>query len=126
MSPRRGHYESTDIGRVISACLAYGPTLVIVQFPNHFDPVPITVVAFILALVCIIFHVRSSSDTNHPILQWQFCLYEWSNGYFESRELGSSHMLDKYKAHLAGLKELHTVAPRRFLKLQDEWTQYVK
>jgi hypothetical protein len=53
-------------------------------------------------------------------------LGEWSKGYFESRELGTSHMLDKYEAHLAGLKELRAVAPRRFLKLQDEWTQYVK
>jgi hypothetical protein len=51
MSPRRGHYESANIGRVIAACLAYGPTSVIVQFPDYFDPLPITVVAFILALV---------------------------------------------------------------------------
>jgi hypothetical protein len=51
MSPRRGHYESSDIGRVIGACLAYGPTSVIVQFLDYFDPIPITVVAFILALV---------------------------------------------------------------------------
>ncbi|QRV95466.1 hypothetical protein RhiJN_23484 [Ceratobasidium sp. AG-Ba] len=107
MSPRSGHYESPHIGRVIGAGLGYGPTSVIVQFPEYFENMPITVVAFMLAL-------------------WQFCLEEWSNGYWESRELGAAHMLDKYEAHLAGLKELRSVAPRRFQRLQDEWSAYIR
>ncbi|QRV76878.1 Formin-like protein 20 [Ceratobasidium sp. AG-Ba] len=107
MSPRNGHYESPHIGRVIGAGLGYGPTSVIVQFPEYFENMPITVVAFMLAL-------------------WQFCLEEWSNGYWESRELGAAHMLDKYEAHLAGLKELRSVAPRRFQRLQDEWSAYIR
>ncbi|QRV99082.1 hypothetical protein RhiJN_27101 [Ceratobasidium sp. AG-Ba] len=102
MSPRSGHYESPHLGRVIGAGLGHGPTSVIVQFPEYFENMPITVVAFMLAL-------------------WQFCLEEWSNGYWQSRELGTAHMLDKYEAHLAGLKELRSVAPRRFKRLQDEW-----
>jgi hypothetical protein len=65
MSPRRGHYESANIGRVIGACLAYGPTSVIVQFPDYFDPIPITVVAFILALVRLFLLIRSIPHANH-------------------------------------------------------------
>ncbi|QRV93926.1 LON domain serine protease [Ceratobasidium sp. AG-Ba] len=107
MSPRSGHYESPHLGRVIGAGLGHGPTSVIVQFPEYFENMPITVVAFMLAL-------------------WQFCLEEWSNGYWQSRELGTAHMLDKYEAHLAGLKELRSVAPRRFKWLQDEWSAYIR
>ncbi|KAG9094268.1 hypothetical protein FRC06_010997 [Ceratobasidium sp. 370] len=106
-SPRRGHYESPHIPRLIGAAFFYGPTSVGVQFPQYFEEMPLTIVAFVLAV-------------------WQFCLEEWLNGWFESHELGTSHMLDKYEAHLAGLKELRAVAPRRLHRLQDEWSAYVK
>ncbi|KAG9074391.1 hypothetical protein FRC06_010727 [Ceratobasidium sp. 370] len=33
-------------------------------------------------------------------------------------------MLDKYKAHLAGLKDLRNVAPRRLQHLQEGWFEY--
>ncbi|KAG8716828.1 hypothetical protein FRC08_008739 [Ceratobasidium sp. 394] len=106
-SPRRGHYENPEIAHLIGATLFYSPSAVGLQFPDYFDEMPLTVVAFILAV-------------------WQFCLEEWSNGWFESRDLGMSHMLNKYEAHLAGLKELHAVAPRRLHGLQDQWSTYAK
>jgi hypothetical protein len=34
-------------------------------------------------------------------------------------------MHEKYKAQLAGLKELHDVAPRCMNWLQNEWRDYV-
>ncbi|GAB1527149.1 hypothetical protein RhiTH_010324 [Rhizoctonia solani] len=96
-NPRQGHYKSPDIRRVIGSVLAYGPSSVVLQFPEYFlgkDGIPITVVAFILAL-------------------WQFCLEEWKGRYWESKELSAGYMLDKYKAHLAGLKKLRLIAPLR-------------
>ncbi|KAF8601918.1 hypothetical protein BDV93DRAFT_509755 [Ceratobasidium sp. AG-I] len=101
-SPRKGHYESPHLARFIAAGLFHGPTSVGVQFPEFFEEMPLTVVAFILAL-------------------WQFGLEEWSPGWFQPKELGASYMLDKYEAHLAGLKSLRDVAPRRMFKLQQEW-----
>ncbi|KAF8594470.1 hypothetical protein BDV93DRAFT_515750 [Ceratobasidium sp. AG-I] len=106
-SPRKGHYESPHLARFIAAGLFHGPTSVGVQFPEFFEEMPLTVVAFILAL-------------------WQFGLEEWSPGWFQPKELGASYMLDKYEAHLAGLKELRNVAPRRMSKLQQEWRKYTK
>ncbi|KAG9101533.1 hypothetical protein FRC06_002951 [Ceratobasidium sp. 370] len=104
-SPRRGHYESPNIPRMIGAALFYGLTSVGVQFPEFFEEMPLTIVAFILAV-------------------WQFCLEEWSKGYFVAKELGAAHMLDKYEAQLAGLKDLRNVTPRRMAKLQREWYNY--
>ncbi|KAF8756695.1 hypothetical protein RHS01_04272 [Rhizoctonia solani] len=64
-NPCQGHYKSPDIGHVIGSVLAYGPSSVVLQFLEYFlgkDGIPITVVAFILAL-------------------WQFCLEEWKGRY---------------------------------------------
>ncbi|KAG8716654.1 hypothetical protein FRC08_009077 [Ceratobasidium sp. 394] len=104
-SPRQGHYESPDIPRMIGAALFHGPTSVGVQFPEFFEEMPLTVVAFIMAI-------------------WQFCLEEWSRGYFVAQELSAAHMLDKYEAQLAGLKDLRSIAPRRMSRLQMEWYEY--
>ncbi|KAG9088020.1 hypothetical protein FRC06_002258 [Ceratobasidium sp. 370] len=106
-SPRDSHYENPDIACCIAAAFFYAPSAVGLQFPDYFDEMPLTIVAFILAI-------------------WQFCLEEWSSGYFESRDLGASHMLDKYEAHLAGLKALRDVAPQRLSDLQTDWRDYTK
>ncbi|KAF8760052.1 hypothetical protein RHS01_02173 [Rhizoctonia solani] len=45
-------------------------------------------------------------SSSRSISLWQFCLEEWKGGYWESKELSAGYMLDKYKAHLAGLKKL--------------------
>jgi hypothetical protein len=54
----------------------------------------------------------------------QFCLEEWRDGYFVSRDLGAANMLDRYEAHLTGLKDLREIAPRRMFHLQNEWIDY--
>ena len=61
-------------------------------------------------------------------LQMQFCIEEWSNGWFEPKDLSAGNMLDKYEAHLFGLKEALAVAPGRILELQGNlftFAQYV-
>ncbi|KAG9084311.1 hypothetical protein FRC06_004130 [Ceratobasidium sp. 370] len=106
-SPRGGHYENPEIAHLIGATLFYSPSTIRLQFPDYFDEMPLTVVAFILTVL-------------------QFCLEEWSNGWFKSPDLGTSHMLNKYEAHLARLKELCAVAPRHLHNLQDQWSTYAK
>ncbi|KAG9075915.1 hypothetical protein FS749_012356 [Ceratobasidium sp. UAMH 11750] len=106
-SPREGHYESPHLARFIAAALFYAPSSVGVQFPDYFKRMPLTIVAFVLAV-------------------WQFCLEEWSNGWYESRDLGASFMLDKYEAHLAGLKDLEEVAPERMEELRKQWAKYAQ
>ncbi|KAG9086165.1 hypothetical protein FRC06_003243, partial [Ceratobasidium sp. 370] len=48
-SPRGGHYENPEIAHLIGAALFYSPSAVGLQFPDYFDEMPLTVVAFILA-----------------------------------------------------------------------------
>ncbi|KAG9079828.1 hypothetical protein FRC06_007423, partial [Ceratobasidium sp. 370] len=103
--PRKGHYENVLLARCIAAAFFYGPNSVGVLFPDYFEDMPLTIVAFILAII-------------------QFCLEEWSDGYFVSRDLGAGNMLDKYEAHLTGLKDFRKAAPRRLEKLQDGWFEY--
>lgn len=54
----------------------------------------------------------------------QFCIEEWPNGWFDSIDLSAGNMLDKYEAHLTGLKEAHAAAPRRVACLQTDWLDY--
>ncbi|KAG9094155.1 hypothetical protein FRC06_011110 [Ceratobasidium sp. 370] len=103
--PRRGHYEHIDLAHCIAAAFFYGPNAVGVLFPDYFEDMPLTVIAFVLAVM-------------------QFCIEEWSDGYFASRDLGTANMLEKYEAHLAGLKDLRKVAPRRLERLQEGWFEY--
>ncbi|QRV91330.1 hypothetical protein RhiJN_19348 [Ceratobasidium sp. AG-Ba] len=103
--PRRGHYESEHIARCIAAALFQGPNSVGVLYPDYFEDMPLTVVAFILAMM-------------------QYCIEEWQTGYFVNGDLGAAKMLDKYESHLAGLKGLQAVAPRRTEKLQLGWANY--
>ncbi|KAG8685288.1 hypothetical protein FRC08_013209 [Ceratobasidium sp. 394] len=103
--PRRGHYEHIDVAHCIAAAFFYGPNAVGVLFPDYFEDMPLTIVAFILAIM-------------------QFCIEEWSDGYFVGRDLGASNMLEKYEGHLAGLKDLRKVAPRRLQRLQEGWFEY--
>ncbi|QRV97814.1 hypothetical protein RhiJN_25833 [Ceratobasidium sp. AG-Ba] len=103
--PRRGHYESEHITRCIAAALFQGPNSVGVLYPDYFEDMPLTVIAFILAMM-------------------QYCIEEWQTRYFVNGDLGAAKMLDKYESHLAGLKGLQAVAPRRTAKLQQGWANY--
>ncbi|KAF8593152.1 hypothetical protein BDV93DRAFT_566853 [Ceratobasidium sp. AG-I] len=76
------------------------------MFPDYFMDMPLTVVAFPLAL-------------------WQFCIEEWSNGWHQNGDLGTAAMREKYESQLAGLKELRDIAPKRIEKLQEQWRKYV-
>ncbi|CAE6452341.1 unnamed protein product [Rhizoctonia solani] len=76
------------------------------MYPDYFQDMPITVVAFVLAM-------------------WLYCMEQWENGRRQNGDLGMAAMREKYEAQLAGLKELRRVAPRRLRRLQSEWRNYV-
>ncbi|KAG8712365.1 hypothetical protein FRC08_014691 [Ceratobasidium sp. 394] len=104
--PRQGHYESPELSRAIAITFFQGPSSVGMMFPDYFRDMPLTAVAFVLAI-------------------WQFCIEEWSNGWHQNGDLGMAAMREKYEGHLAGLKELRDIAPRRMAKLQKKWRKYV-
>ncbi|KAG9100784.1 hypothetical protein FRC06_003742 [Ceratobasidium sp. 370] len=105
--PRKGHYKSPDLAHAITVTFFHGPSAVGMMFPDYFRDMPLTIVAFVLAI-------------------WQFCIEEWSNGWHQNGDLGMAAMREKYEAHLAGLKELREIAPRRMAKLQTKWRKYVE
>ncbi|KAB5588225.1 Formin-like protein 20 [Ceratobasidium theobromae] len=105
-NPHGGDYEHPEIGHCIALALFHSSSAVGVIFPDYFLDMPLTAVAFALAI-------------------WQFCLEEWVNGWRQNCDLGMGAMRDKYEAQLAGLKELRDVAPRRMNRLQNEWRDYV-
>ncbi|EUC57341.1 hypothetical protein RSOL_219290, partial [Rhizoctonia solani AG-3 Rhs1AP] len=105
-TPRYGDYEHPEIGHCIALVIFYGPNSVGVMYPDYFRDMPLTVVAFALAI-------------------WQFCLEEWSNGWRQNGDLGMGAMREKYEAQLVGLKALREAAPRRMARLQDQWRDYV-
>ncbi|CAE7174718.1 unnamed protein product [Rhizoctonia solani] len=104
--PRQGDYEHPEIGHCIALVIFYGPNSVGVLYPEYFREMPLTAVAFCLAI-------------------WQFCLEEWASGWRQNGDLGAGAMREKYEAQLAGLKELRRIAPRRMSRLQNEWRDYV-
>jgi hypothetical protein len=93
------------VNELIAAALFSGASSVGVLFPEYFTPFRVTTVAYVFATV-------------------QFCLEEWSSGQWVSESLGAVNMLEKYEAHLFGLKEFCAVAPRRFRKLSNGWREF--
>ncbi|KAF8754468.1 hypothetical protein RHS01_06101 [Rhizoctonia solani] len=93
----KGDYKNPNIGRCVALAFFHSPGLVGVMYPDYFQEMPITIVAFALAI----------------------------NGWRQNGNLGMAAMREKYKAQLAGLKELCKVAPRRLRQLQMEWRDYV-
>ncbi|KAG9127158.1 hypothetical protein FRC07_000416 [Ceratobasidium sp. 392] len=104
--PRTGHYKHPNIGHCIAASLFYGPNSPGALFPDYMEDMPLTLVVFILTLV-------------NAILRQGVV-----GRYFVSCNLGALKMLNKYKAHLAGLKDLRKVAPRLVVDLQNRWFEY--
>ncbi|KAF8598796.1 hypothetical protein BDV93DRAFT_526511 [Ceratobasidium sp. AG-I] len=100
-SPRSGHYENEEIFNALAAGLFNGPNSVGALFEEYFERMPLPVVAFILAMM-------------------QFCIEEWSNRWFEPKDLSAGNMLDKYEAHLFSLKEALAVAPGRITDPQAD------
>ncbi|KAG8729428.1 hypothetical protein FRC11_008798 [Ceratobasidium sp. 423] len=104
-SPRYGDYEHPEIAHCIALVVFYGPNSMGVMYPDYFRDMPLTVVAFALAI-------------------WQFCIEEWSNGWHQNGDLGMGAMREKYEAQLAGLKALRDAAPRWMSRLQNHWQDY--
>ncbi|KAG9096298.1 hypothetical protein FRC06_008817 [Ceratobasidium sp. 370] len=109
--PAYGHYESNALSQAIAVALFSNPTSVGVTFRNYFDPMPLTTVAFVLA-----------NDIDY--LQVQFCIEEYEHGQYQPHDLNAADMLNKYVAHLRGLKEARAGAKARMLRLQQEWFDY--
>ncbi|KAG8719935.1 hypothetical protein FRC08_001596 [Ceratobasidium sp. 394] len=105
--PRKGHYESPELAHAIAVTFFQGPSSAGMMYPDYFRDMPLTVIAFVLAI-------------------WQFCIEEWSNGWHQRGDLGMAAMREKYEGHLAGLKELRDIAPKRVAKLQKKWREYVE
>ncbi|KAJ1299967.1 hypothetical protein OPQ81_003816 [Rhizoctonia solani] len=104
-NPREGDYEHPELGHCISLAIFHGANSVGVLYSDYFRDVLLPIIAFCL-------------------MMWQFCIKEWANGWHQNGDLGMGVMHEKYEAQLAGLKELHEVAPRHMNWLQDEWRDY--
>ncbi|KAG9083679.1 hypothetical protein FS749_005841, partial [Ceratobasidium sp. UAMH 11750] len=104
-NPMYGHYESSLLTKAIAAALFGGPNSVGVTFRDYFEPMPLTAVAFILA-------------------NMQFCIEEWETGQWVPRDLSTSDMLNKYVAHLRGLKEARAAARGRMARSQGHWFDF--
>ncbi|KAG8788551.1 hypothetical protein FRC12_014431 [Ceratobasidium sp. 428] len=103
--PPYGPYESDFVHQALAVSLFYGPTAPATSFRNYYQPMPETAVAFVLANV-------------------QFCLEEYDTGRHQARDLNASDMLNKYVAHLRGLKVARRTAKKRFARLAQEWFDY--
>ncbi|KAG8700538.1 hypothetical protein FRC09_005894 [Ceratobasidium sp. 395] len=103
--PPYGHYESTLLTHAIAATMFGHPGAVGVVYQNYFNPIPLVTVAFVLAIT-------------------QFCLEEWRTGQFKPRDLSMTDLLNKYVAHLRGLKEARAAAHLRMERLQQHWFDF--
>ncbi|KAG8730558.1 hypothetical protein FRC12_020197 [Ceratobasidium sp. 428] len=100
--PVYGHYEGKIVSQAIAVALFSGPSSVGVTFRDYFDPMPLTAVAFVLANL-------------------QFCIEEYETGHYQARDLSAANMLNKYVAHLRGLKAARLAAKSRMSRLAQDW-----
>ncbi|KAG8732766.1 hypothetical protein FRC10_000616 [Ceratobasidium sp. 414] len=103
--PPYGHYKGDALSLAIAVVLFGSPTAVGIAFRGYFDPLPETAIAYVLA-------------------NMQFTLEEWTTGKFQARDLNASDMLNKYVAHLRGLKSARRRAKLRFKHLAQEWFDF--
>ncbi|KAG8683072.1 hypothetical protein FRC09_016318 [Ceratobasidium sp. 395] len=103
--PVYGHYESPLLAQAIAHLIFPNPSAIGNSFPKWYKPVPLTAVAFVLANL-------------------QFCIEEYETGQHQARDLNAADMLNKYVAHLRGLKEASLAAKGRMARLQKEWFDY--
>ncbi|KAG8705609.1 hypothetical protein FRC11_008918 [Ceratobasidium sp. 423] len=75
VNPCSGDYESPEIGHCIALAIFHGPNSVGVMYPDYFWDMPLTVIAFTLAM-------------------WQFCIEEWANGWWQTGNLGMASMCE--------------------------------
>ncbi|KAJ1303018.1 hypothetical protein OPQ81_011219 [Rhizoctonia solani] len=103
--PPEGHYKSREIHRAIGAGLFNSPNSVGILYQDYFNPMPLAVVAFVIAVM-------------------EFCIEEWSSGFFEHADLDTKNMLEKYRFHLSELEALRDILSDLVTKLQKEWFEY--
>ncbi|KAG8729045.1 hypothetical protein FRC10_004332 [Ceratobasidium sp. 414] len=53
--PRQGCYEHIDLAHCIAAAFFYSPNAVRVLFPDYFEDMPLTIVAFVLAIRSVVY-----------------------------------------------------------------------
>ncbi|KAG8786410.1 hypothetical protein FRC12_016618 [Ceratobasidium sp. 428] len=104
-NPVYGHYESPLLTEAIAETCFPNPTGIANSFRQWYEPMPLTAVAFVLANL-------------------QFCIEEYETGQHQARDLNAADMLNKYVAHLRGLKEAALAAKGRMARLQQEWFDY--
>ncbi|KAG8777367.1 hypothetical protein FRC12_000417 [Ceratobasidium sp. 428] len=104
-NPDYGHYENPLLTHAIAATVFANSNAPGAVHPEMFNPVQLTTVAFVLAII-------------------QFCLEEWETGQFQARDLSMTDMLNKYVAHLRGLKEARAAAKGRMKRLQQHWFKF--
>ncbi|KAG9078022.1 hypothetical protein FRC06_008570 [Ceratobasidium sp. 370] len=103
--PPFGHYEGEALRLAIAIVIFGNPMAVGVAFRGYFNPMPETAVAYVLA-------------------NMQFTIEEWETGKFLAKDLNASDMLNKYVAHLRGLKAARRRAKHRFQRLAQEWYDF--
>ncbi|KAG8679637.1 hypothetical protein FRC08_016850 [Ceratobasidium sp. 394] len=103
--PPYGHYEGKALSLAIAITLFGSPTAVGIAFSGYFNPLPETAVAYVLA-------------------NMQFTVEEWRTGKFKPHDLNASDMLNKYVAHLRGLKAACRCAKARFKRLAQDWFDF--
>ncbi|KAG8734100.1 hypothetical protein FRC10_011941 [Ceratobasidium sp. 414] len=104
-TPPYGHYENDLVTEAIATTMFYSPTAVGVVYREFFNPMPLTTVAFVLSII-------------------QFCIEEWETGKFRPHDLSMTDLLNKYVAHLRGLKAASKVAKNRMARLQQHWFDF--
>ncbi|KAJ1300887.1 hypothetical protein OPQ81_002523 [Rhizoctonia solani] len=58
------------------------------------------------------------------IVVMEFCIEEWSSGFFEHADLDTKNMSEKYRFHLSELEALRDILSDLVTKLQKEWFEY--
>ncbi|KAG8682992.1 hypothetical protein FRC11_014110 [Ceratobasidium sp. 423] len=53
----------------------------------------------------------------------QFCLREWSKGYFKKGTLNAMTQQSVWVCHFNGLKNVSSIAHKQLIKMYDEWVQ---
>ncbi|KAG8690078.1 hypothetical protein FRC11_013989 [Ceratobasidium sp. 423] len=124
ITPHSGEYENPEIAHCIALAMFNSPNSVRVLYPDYFWDMPLTAIAFALAIISRFCFIDSFEELIN-LFQWRFCIEEWANGWWQNGDLGMASMHKKYKSQLAGLKELRTVAPRCMHCLQNQWRDYV-
>ncbi|KAG8688322.1 hypothetical protein FRC09_012965 [Ceratobasidium sp. 395] len=66
----------------------------------------------------------SEKDVHFRLAKLQFCIEEYETGQHQARDLNAADMLNKYVAHLRGLKEASLAAKGHMARLQKEWFDY--